>query len=264
MSSSTSLFGHALVGVGRARLEQQRVAGAQRLLAQDVGEVDDALLVGVADDQRAVAALEDLLEHDDLAGALEAARGDDVHRLVEHDLLAVLQLVDVDLGRDRDAQLAAGGEDVDGAVVERLEEHAVAARRLGEPVDLLLERDHLVARLAQRVGEPVVAVVERGDAGLGLGEAVFEHAHVARRFGDLARAAARVPARGTRCGGAASASLGRTRARIGLRVRAAREPCGHLPDSRRSVRENPPYTRDRSVHERATTLVDEPIEHRRD
>ena len=92
ISSSTSLFGHALVGVARAGLEQQRVAGAQRLLAQDVGEVDDAFLVGVADDQRAVAAVEDLLEHDDLAGPLEAARGDDVHRLVEHDFLAVLEL----------------------------------------------------------------------------------------------------------------------------------------------------------------------------
>ena len=91
----------------------------------------------------------------------------------------------VDLRRDGDAQLAAAGEDVDGAVLEGLEEHAVAARRLGEPVDLLLERDHLVARLAQRLGEPVVAVAERGDAGLRLGEAVLEQAHVARRFGDL-------------------------------------------------------------------------------
>ena len=186
MSSSTSLFGHALVRVGRAALEQQRVAGAQRLPAQDVGEEDDALLVGVADDQRAVAALEDLLEHDDLAGPLVAARGDDVHRLVEHDLLAVPQLLERDLRRDGDAQLAAGGEDVDGAVLERLEEHAVAARRLGEPVDLLLEGDHLLARLAQRLREAVVAVVQRGDAGLRLGETVLEHAHVARRLGDLA------------------------------------------------------------------------------
>ena len=139
----------------------------------------------MADDQGAVAALEDLFEHDDLAGPLEAARGDDVHRLVEHDLLAVAQLVERDLGRHGDAQLAARGEDVDRAVLERLEEHAVAARRLRQPVDLLLERDHLVARLAQGLREAVVAVVERGDAGLRLGEAVFEHAHVAWRFGDL-------------------------------------------------------------------------------
>ena len=85
-------LGDPLVGVGRAGLEQQRVAGPQRVVAQHVGEVDDPLLVGVPDDQRAVAAVEDLLEHDDLADALEAARGDDVHRLVEHDLLAVLEL----------------------------------------------------------------------------------------------------------------------------------------------------------------------------
>ena len=90
-----------------------------------------------------------------------------------------------DLGRHRDAQLAAGGEDVDGAVLEGLEEHAVAARRLGQPVDLLLERDHLVARLAQGLGQPLVAVGQRGDARLRLGEPLLEHAHVPRRLGDL-------------------------------------------------------------------------------
>ena len=38
------------------------------------------------------AVLEDLLEHHDLAVALELAGSDDVHRLVEHDLLAGAQL----------------------------------------------------------------------------------------------------------------------------------------------------------------------------
>ena len=106
-----------LVGVRRARLDQQRVAGAQRRVEQRVGEVDDPLLVGVRDDQRPVAALEDLLEHDDLAGPLEAERVHDVERVVEQDLLAAPQLVDLDARRDRHPQLAAAGEDVDRAVL---------------------------------------------------------------------------------------------------------------------------------------------------
>ena len=59
-------------------------------------------------------------------GDLGAAGEHDVERLVEHDLLAAPQLVDVELGVQRDAHLAAGGEDVDGAVVVGAEERAVA------------------------------------------------------------------------------------------------------------------------------------------
>ncbi len=92
--------------------------------------------------------------------------------------------------------LRPGGEDVDRAVVERLEEHAVAARRLRQPVDLLLERDHLVAGLAQRLREALVAVVERGDAGLRLGKAVFEDAHVSWAIRRSSSGAVRLPARG--------------------------------------------------------------------
>jgi hypothetical protein len=63
------------------------------LLAQRAGDVDDALLVGVRDDQRAVV-VQQLLEDHDLALALELADGDDVERLVEHDLLAGLEGLD--------------------------------------------------------------------------------------------------------------------------------------------------------------------------
>ena len=62
------------------------------------------------------------------------------------------QVVDVDVGADGDPQLAAAGEDVDRAVLVGAEEDAEAGRRLGEPVDLLLQRDDLVAGLAQRAG----------------------------------------------------------------------------------------------------------------
>ena len=171
-------LGDLLVGVGRAGLDQQRVTRAQRLRPQQVGEVDDPFLVGVPDDQSAVAALEQLLEHHDLARALITAGGDDVHRLVEHDFLAVLQLGGDNLRRHRDAQLAAGGEDVDGAVLEQLEEHAIAARRLRQSIDLLLERDHLVAGLAQRLGEALVALGQTGDPQLRLGKPVLQQTHM--------------------------------------------------------------------------------------
>ena len=83
---------HPLVDVAGAGVEQQRVAGAQVVVAQRLGEADDALLVGVGDDQDALAVGEQLLEHHDLADLLELERGDDVERLVEHDLLATLQV----------------------------------------------------------------------------------------------------------------------------------------------------------------------------
>ncbi len=56
--------------------------------AQRLGEADDALLVGVGDHQGPLAVGEELLEHHHLADLLEVEGGDDVERLVEHDLLA--------------------------------------------------------------------------------------------------------------------------------------------------------------------------------
>ena len=47
-------LGDPLVGVAGAGVEQQRVAGAQVTSAQRLGQLDDALLVGVRDDQGAV------------------------------------------------------------------------------------------------------------------------------------------------------------------------------------------------------------------
>ena len=74
---------------------------------QLVGELAHPLLVGPADDQRAMPVLEQFLERDDLTGDLVAPCEHDVQRLVEHDLLAALELVDLDLGVQRDAHLAA-------------------------------------------------------------------------------------------------------------------------------------------------------------
>jgi hypothetical protein len=61
----------------------------------------------------AVLAVEQLLEHDDVALALEVERQHDVHRLVEHDLLAAPERVELDGRADGDAHLAAAVEDVD-------------------------------------------------------------------------------------------------------------------------------------------------------
>src|SRR3954447_17996183 len=86
----------ALVGPAGPGVDEQRVARAQGLVDDRVGKHDDALFVGVPDDQGAVAAFEDLLEQDDVTLALELAHLHDVERLVEHDLLAALQRVDLD------------------------------------------------------------------------------------------------------------------------------------------------------------------------
>ena len=92
-----------LVDVARARLEQQRVAGAQRLADQRVGEADDALLVGVPDDQRrgSPSRSSSSLSITTSPARSKPQRLDDVDRLVEHDLLAAPQLVDLDVGRHR-------------------------------------------------------------------------------------------------------------------------------------------------------------------
>ncbi len=120
------LFEHELLDLGpgqlleqqaRPRVHQDVVAGPQLLADEHVGQLAHPLLVGPADDQRPRAVLEDLLERDDLAGHLGAAGQHDVQRLVEHDLLAALELVEIDLGAERHPHLAAAREHVDGAVV---------------------------------------------------------------------------------------------------------------------------------------------------
>src|SRR5262245_5450471 len=147
---------NTFVDVARARLEEQRVASAQRRVSKRFRDPGDPLIVGVADDQSAFAIGEHLLEHDDLADLLPPHRFDDVERLVEHDLLAAPKLVHLDVGAHRDTQLPAAGEDVDSAVLTCLKEDPESSRRLGQPVDLLLQRDDLVARLLERRDQPFV------------------------------------------------------------------------------------------------------------
>ena len=88
-------------GSARRRSRSGARAGASHRRAaadvpQRVGQPDHALLVGVRDDQGALAVLEDLLEHHDFAVRSRTRATDDVERLVEHDLLATPQLVELD------------------------------------------------------------------------------------------------------------------------------------------------------------------------
>ena len=149
-------------------------------------ELADPLLVGPADDHGPHAVLHDLLQRDDLAGDVGPASQDHVEALVEHDLLAPLQLFDVDLGMERDAHLAPAGEDVDGAVVVLADHDAVRRRRLGQLVDLLAERGDVLARLAQGVGELLVLRHRLGQLALGLEESLLQRAHPLGGVGQLA------------------------------------------------------------------------------
>ena len=63
----------------------------------------------------------------------------------------------------------------------RCEEGAEAGRRLGEPVDLLLERHDLVARLAEGLRQPLVLGGDGGQGALRVGEPELDAARVARR-----------------------------------------------------------------------------------
>ena len=141
--------------------------------ARRLGDPGDALLVGVGDHEHAVVA-EDLLELDDLADPLVAAGWHDVERLVEHHLTAGRQLVGLDRRAHRDPHLAPAGEDVDRAVVVRLDDDAVGRRWLGQPVDLGLERDDLLAGLLQRADQTLVLGGHRGQRRLQLENAVLQ------------------------------------------------------------------------------------------
>ena len=138
------------------------------------------LLVGVADDQGQSTA-EHLLELHDLALDLEGAGLDHVEGLVEHQLLAVLERLGVDVEVDVDPQLAAARGDVDGAVLVDADERPEARGQGGELLDLLLEGDDLLPRLPQGGGQAFVLGQRLGQLALGLEEAFLEHPDLSGR-----------------------------------------------------------------------------------
>ena len=86
----------------------------RRRLAERIGDDADLLLVGAQRDDRALG-VELLLEDDDVALDLVAGRLDDVQALVEDQLLAGLERLDLDGGVQVDLHLAALRQDVDRA-----------------------------------------------------------------------------------------------------------------------------------------------------
>ena len=163
-----------------AALHQEVVAGVQLLAEQLFGELADALFVGAPHDERALAVFEELLERDDLARDLVGPREHDVEGFVEHDLLAAPEIVGVELGVQRDAHLAPGGEDVGGAVVVGAEERAVTRGRHRQLLDIFPQRGDVLARLTQRGGEFLVLGDGLGELALGLEEALLEGADALR------------------------------------------------------------------------------------
>ncbi len=98
----------------------------------------------MADDQRPLRRCvvdlgKQLAQRRHLADPLELPGLHDGQRLVEPHGLAAAQLVGLDGRRTRHPHLPTGGEHVDRAVLVSVEEHAIAAGRLGEPVDLLAQ-----------------------------------------------------------------------------------------------------------------------------
>jgi hypothetical protein len=138
------------------------------------------------DHQRALAVLEQLLEHDDFADRLVAAGDHDIQRLVEHDLLAGPQVVQLDAGADADSHLPPAGEHIGRAVLGRLEEDPEPGRRLGQPVHFFLERKDLITRFAQSGGEPLILPGDAREACLGFAQPLLQQAHLPGRIGEPA------------------------------------------------------------------------------
>ena len=156
-------------------VDQECVAAAKGLGPHELSHFDDPLLVGPADDQGPVAALQQLLQSRHLTGAVGVAGEYDVERFVEHDLLAQLELIS-QFGLHGDAHLASPGVDVDRAVVVGAENGSVAGGRLGQRVDLVAQRRDVLAGLAQRVGELLILRDGLAELALRLEQALLEGA----------------------------------------------------------------------------------------
>ncbi|AAS04156.1 hypothetical protein MAP_1839 [Mycobacterium avium subsp. paratuberculosis K-10] len=191
-------LGDALEGIAGLGVHQQRVAGPQlarpgvvvegvRVTVgqvvgdQRLGQPHDALLVGVADHQGPVPVGQQLAQGGDLADRFEGAGFHHRQRLVETNRLALAQQRNIDVRRAGQPHLAARGEHVDGVVLVRGEQDAVAAGRLPEPVDFLAQGQQLLTGLFEGLHQLRVPGRKGVDAGLQL-------MHVTRGAGAAVRA----------------------------------------------------------------------------
>ncbi len=122
----------------------------------------------MADHQGPVAVGEDLAQRADLTDRLEVAGLDHGERFVQPDRLALLERRGLDVRGAGEAHLATRGEHVDGVVLVGTQQHAVAARWLSQPVNLLAQREELLTGFFEGVHELGVARRERVDPRLKL------------------------------------------------------------------------------------------------
>ncbi len=157
-----------------AWLHEHRVTGSQLHADEGVGELGDPLLVGPPEDDRPPAVLQHLLDHHDLAGPLEPPGQDHVQRLVEDHLVPALEVLDVDVGMQRDPHLAPSGEHVDGSVVVGPEVCPVGRRRLGQLLHLLAQGGHVLLGRLEGEGQLLVLRDGLGELALGLEQLLLE------------------------------------------------------------------------------------------
>ncbi len=138
-------------------VHEQVVADLEPSHPQGVGDDPHLLLVGPQRHHRPLR-VQLLLEDHHVALDLVAGGLDDVEALVEDELLAGLEGVDLERGVLVDLHLAALGQDVDGAVLVGRQVDAVGAGWGAELIDLFLERGDLLARLVERVDQLLVLV----------------------------------------------------------------------------------------------------------
>ena len=120
----------------------------------------------MTDHQCAVTVGKNFAQRDDLTDGLEVAGLHDSERLVEAHSLALLERLGVNVRGARQPHLAAGGEHVDGVVVLHGQKHAVATRRLTQPVDLLTQRQQLLTGLLEGLHQLGVTGSKGVDPGL--------------------------------------------------------------------------------------------------
>ena len=122
----------------------------------------------MADNQCTMTVGQHLAKRADLPDRLEVARLDHRERLIESHRLALLHLTNREIGRAGQPHLAAGSEHINGVVVLNVQQHAVAARGLTQPVDLLAQRQQLLAGFLEGVHQLGVTDVQRIQSGFEL------------------------------------------------------------------------------------------------
>ncbi len=152
----------------------------RRVPAQRTGELAHPLLVGTTDHDRSDAVFHDILECDHLADQFGPAGFDHVEALVEGDLGAEIEQLEIDVRMQLHLHLATAREHVDRGVVVLAHDHAVGIRWLGQLVDFVAQRGDVLARLAQRVAELLVLCGRLGQLTLRLEQPFLQRSNPIR------------------------------------------------------------------------------------